>query len=390
MTSYPLRVMIDARMLLGRFSGVSRFVTRLVDALVRQDGLSVTLLCGNEPPSFPDDRDKVTVVSSSFTRSHRRAHRRLLWEQRHLPRLIRRAGVHVYHATWNTGVPLRCPVPALLTVHDLMPWHAPAAHLALRRDRWCYRYAMKSSARHATRITTVSECVRRQVIRTLGCAAGKTVTVPNGVDLPVTDVLRPQSNAPPYVLYVGGHQPRKNLEGVFRALRSYWDCHDASMELRLTGTPETMSFAAAAAYRHLGGGLRVRFAGQPDDAHLAGLYAAARCLLMLSRDEGFGLPALEAMAYGCPVIAADRASLPEVVGDAGILVDPDDTEGVVRAIHRLNLDPAFRAEHVERGRRRARRFQWAQVAEQVRDLYEALAARRKGAGRVSSLQVPAP
>jgi glycosyltransferase involved in cell wall biosynthesis len=179
--------------------------------------------------------------------------------------------------------------------------------------------------------------------------------------------------SPPYALYVGGHEPRKNVAGLFRAMRRYWERFDKALELRLTGDRTSLCPEAAEVYERLADKSRVRFLRNVDDAELARHYADAQVLLMLSRDEGFGLPALEAMAHGCPVVAASSASLPEVVGDAGLLVDPDDADAVCDAVRLLVTSSAARGEFLERGRLRARAFGWDKTARRMREIYERVA-----------------
>jgi len=384
-----LRVMIDARMLIGRFSGVARVVTRLIDALARREDIAVTALCGDQV--FPDwqGRRDMQIVSSSFGRRDRTPARRYLWEETHLRKIIRRAGVDVFHATWNSGVPARCPAATVLTVHDLIPWRNPSEHFTTAAQRFFHRRAVRSSIRRADLITTVSEYVRGQVLDTFGIDPSRIVTVPNGVDMPTTPDLSestraaglsPRGAAPgngvppavgPYVLYVGGHERRKNVAAVFAAMRSYWRRFDATLELRLTGGRESLCPEAARACEQLPGDSPLRFLGSPNDVELTRLYSGASALLMLSHDEGFGLPALEAMAHGCPVIAANNASLPEVVGDAGVLVQPENVEQIAETIHRLMTDAALRRELTERGLKRARNFSWTATAEGVLSAYQA-------------------
>lgn len=208
---------------------------------------------------------------------------------------------------------------------------------------------------------------------------GRVATIPNGVDMPLLESPGPSPSSSPYVLYVGGHEPRKNVAGVLRAMRRYWERFDppsadraasSTLELRLTGRPALLSEDAAEVYNRLPDKSRVHFLGDIDDAELARHYAHARVLLILSHDEGFGLPALEAMAHGCPVAAASNASLPEVVGDAGLLVDTDTPDAVCDALRLLAGPSDQREEFIRRGRLRARALRWDVTAARMREIYE--------------------
>jgi glycosyltransferase involved in cell wall biosynthesis len=212
------------------------------------------------------------------------------------------------------------------------------------------------------------------VVAKLGVHAASVVTVPNGVDFPDAEVTRKSASAVDFALYVGGHEPRKNVAGVLRAVRSYWRRYDRTLELRLTGHARSLSPDAAAVLSDIPTDAPIRFLGDVSDAELAHHYSTARLLLLLSHEEGFGLPVLEAMAYGCPVVAANRTSLPEVVGDAGLLVDAGDADGVADTMRRLLAEDAPSAEFASRGRARARDFGWDLAADRMRAVYESALA----------------
>lgn len=380
MRSGPLRVVVDARMLLGRFSGVARVVTRLVEALAQKTELRVVALCGDEPYEPWVGRTDLEVVATSFRRAQRTAYRRWRWESSSLPNVLRETNADVFHATWNSGIPFRCPVPALLTIHDLIPWAPRRRGYGAGWQGWWYRHAIRTSARRAARITTVSEFARGDVLDKLGPDPRKVVTVHNGVDaVPAAGEVR--SDSPHrFVLYVGGHEPRKNVAGVFAGMRRYWERHGFGLELRLTGRLEALDSSAAMMLNRMPPDAPIYFLGNPGDEELFRQYSSATALLLLSHAEGFGLPALEAMAHGCPVIAAARAALPEVVGDAGILVNPDDAEAVADAVDSVASSSTRRGEFARLGLKRAGEFSWSAAAVRLSDLYQEVAgANRRGA-----------
>ncbi len=384
----PLRILVDARMLIGRFSGISRYVTRLIDELALQEGIEVVALCGRGGPNPWAQRDDVETIVSSFGRADRVVSRRVEWEGLYLRQVIRDSGVDLFHATWNTGIPMWCPVPSVLTIHDLIPWREPEGHFATRWQRVCYRYAQKASARRARRIITVSNHVRGQVIRELGVSESKVQTTYNGVD-PMGDETRRLAPIPHrYVLYVGGHEPRKNLAGLFDAMQAYWNEYDERLLLHLTGDSSTLDDAARRAFTRMSSRNRVVFLGNITDQELARQYTSAAALVTLSLDEGFGLPVLEAMAHGCPVVAANRAALPEVVGSAGILVNLASPRDIVAGIRRAVVPSDDRSDLVTRGYTRAEQFSWRRTAESLRAAYESVLT--APVPRKSVLGIPVP
>ncbi len=383
--AHRLRVLVDARMLLGRFSGVARLVTRLIDQLSVMPDVQVVALCGNEPYKPWADRADVEVMISDFTRRDRSPIRRLWWESQRLHHWISRSGADVFHATWNSGVPRRCGMASVLTIHDLIGWDETTNGLISRVSRACLRQSLKSSAQRADRIITVSGFTADQVTRKLCLDPKRMRVIHNGVDAakPVPHSLL--TAACPYLLYVGGHEPRKNLEAVFGALNRYWSKVDSSMELHLTGSADQLSPAARDAYQRLQHDGRIQFLGSPNDDQLAREYAGAAALIMLSRAEGFGLPVVEAMACGCPVIAARMGALPEIVSDAGILVDPDNADAVCDSILQV-ARPPHRRILISRGLERAAQFSWQQTAEAYLHEYR-LAAMSRSAQSIGAVKI---
>lgn len=373
----PLRILIDARMLLGRFSGVARMVTNLVETLAQVPELHVTVLCGNEPHEPWKTRKDLSLLISDFSRRDRSPLRRAWWEAVHLPRWIARSGADVWHATWNTGVPPFCAIPTLLTVHDLIPWHEPVMSVSSRLERIAYRRSIRASVSRARRIMTVSGYTADQLTQCCRINPEKIRVIYNGVSSASAD--RPEhSPVGPYVLYVGGHEPRKNVETILAAMTEYWRSYDATLKLRLTGRAGDLAPEARAAFERLDRDSRIEFLGSPSDTDLTREYSGASALLMLSRAEGFGLPVMEAMAAGCPVIAAGCGSLPEIVGDAGILVEMPQSNAlsnsivarnVASVIHRIRSDAQFTREMTARAHARADRFTWSRAAAAYLDEY---------------------
>lgn len=374
---HPFRVLIDARMLIGRFSGISRYVTRLVDQYCKHKKIEVVTLCGQQVPEIWQSRKDIECVTTNFQASDRSAEKRLRWERKHLRKYIHQANVEVYHATWNSGIPSFCPVPSILTIHDLIPWHEPDLYFATSRQYKCYRQAIHSSAKRAARVVTVSHYSREDILSLLRLKKQKVVVVHNGVDFPKDGSVSFDPNTIPYALYVGGHQARKNVETLFKVMQYYWTKFDPSLELRLTGTIQSLTPEARREFHTLTNPERIHFLGCIDDQELSRQYTSAKCLLMMSRNEGFGLPVLEAMAHGCPIIASNTTSLPEVVGEAGILVSPDDFVSAADHLNRLFTHHHIWTDLVQKGSNRAKSFQWSSTADQTQSLYESIISAKK-------------
>ncbi len=247
--------------------------------------------------------------------------------------------------------------PLVITIHDLAHLKLPA--LATCRRRLYYCLLVKPASSRAYRVITVSEYSRMEILRWTGLPEASVVNVGNGVDpifCPEGPYYEPGF---PYILYVGAFRPHKNLARLFSAFERI-DYPELRLVLTGTRTPEV---AAQLEGRKIGD--RVLFLGCVNDDRLAALYRGAVCLILPSLIEGFGLPPLEAIACGTPVIVSRTTALPEVVGNAALFIDPLDTEDIGSAIERMVGDPSLRDRLHDAGLSRARLFCWNRVAEKV-------------------------
>lgn len=277
-----------------------------------------------------------------------------------LPRLLRRlrpALVHFQHA-----VSLVTPAPAVVTVHDLSFEHHPG--LMGFRDRVVFRTAVPRSMRKAARVFAVSERTKRDLIERYHVAEEKIVVTPNGVD-PVFRPHGPKADGSPYALFVGTLQPRKDPETAIAALGLV----DGDLRLVLAGPDRGSGARARETASRLGLASRVEFRGHVERDELAALYRGAACLVLPSRWEGFGLPVVEAMASGTPVVASCVGAIPEVAGEAAVLVDPGDPSALAGGIERALAD---RERLVAAGLQRARAFDWRETARRTLDVYREL------------------
>lgn len=277
----------------------------------------------------------------------------------------------VHHAG-GTAPPMR-GAPYVLTVHDLQPLEQRATHSRMKR---AYLGAVLPRSVHAARrIAVPSEFVRQSLLTTLDANPLRVVVIPHGVEThpaptPADELTERYRLDGPVVLYPAITYPHKNHAVLVDAFASVVAVHPDAV-LVLTGGTGAEEERLAAQVDRLQLRDRVRRTGRISAADVAGLYRAAAVVAVPSRYEGFGLPAVEALAYGAPLVAAAATALPEVVGEAGVLVDPDDPDAWAAAISDLLRTPDERQRLTEIGLQQARRYSWAANATALADLYRA-------------------
>jgi glycosyltransferase involved in cell wall biosynthesis len=322
-------------------------------------------------------RNKLTKVANALLD--------LYYLQVIVPLAARRAGVDLVHFPANMGA-LWLPCAAVVTIYDMLVEHVPDAF-----DPWFrafFRRFAPPSARRAARVITLSEFSRRDIVRYCRVPAAKVQVIPPGIasDFQPTDPREARArlaahyglDARPMILAMGEINPRKNLHTLIRAFAALRQAHPAlACRLVIAGPPRDAAYYARlqALARALGVADTVCFTGYVPAADLPDFYTAASVLAFLSPYEGFGLPVLEAMASGLPVLAANRTALPEAVGDAGILVDPDAVPVIADRLYALLTDPALRARLIAAGHARAACFTWQHAAHETHAVYEQVLTR---------------
>jgi len=311
---------------------------------------------------------------------------RLIWVQTALRVRARAAGIEALLNMVPEAI-LGSPIPQVTVVHDLLPLFFPAEY---PRQQYYFRSLVPRVLRSSRVLVADSESTRRDITQSYGIAPDKIRVVypgydpdtysANGSDRPL------RSGEGSYLLYVGNLLPHKNLLSLLDALAILRRRRRARLIIRGDGQP---AYARAVRERveTLGLGDLVSFQGYAAEGALRDLYAGAVCLVLPSLREGFGLPVLEAMACGTPVITSSSSSLPEVGGDAALRVDPHDAIDLADAMYRVLTDADLRDDLRERGLKWVRAFSWRRTAEQISRLLDEV---RAGTGGVTPRPHPSP
>ena len=380
-----MRVAIDGRTLTGRFTGDRTYwrnLLRVMPCLAPNDTFLVysrAPIPEGELPDLPNVERRIVEAGNER-----------LWTLTALPEAARQDRADLIHVQYTIPPRRLCPCPVVTTVHDisfrLYPHWFPLKH------RLLMNLTVPPSMRKADRVITDSESSRKDILRIYKLPEQKVAAIPLG--LPegfTTDVDPVQARqfvaekyglTEPFLLAVGVMQPRKNLRMLARAFGQAKKRFDL---------PHTLAFVGKAGWETEENALRdeaeaggsdiavraLRFPGYVEDADLPKLYRACAALAHPALYEGFGFPPLEAMACGTPVVVSDRPALPEVVGEAALMVPATDTEAWAEALFRIVNDTELRHELALRGPLRAARFTWETTAQRTLDVYTTAIERKK-------------
>ncbi|HVS02721.1 MAG TPA: glycosyltransferase family 1 protein [Thermoanaerobaculia bacterium] len=366
------RIAIDVRALVGTPTGIGVYTRALLAALSRRGGWELVGMAHRSPET------NGWAAGAGVSVEVQPAPSGVLWQQLALPRRLARGDIDLLWSPLQT-LPLAGRTPAVVTVHDLTALLLPETHrLEVRLSQAPF---LERSLRRARRVVAVSEATAEDLRHFFPEASAKVRVVPNGVapefrpagEEAVAETRRELGLPRGYLLYAGTLEPRKNVHRLVAAWEALRHEEQGALPLVLVGP---YGWKSRALVRRLAAlapqGLRLL--GRVEPARLVQLMQAATVFVYPSLYEGFGLPAAEAMACGVPVVASRAASLPEVVGDAGLLVDPEDAGELGGAIRHLLDRPDRRRELAARGLRRAAAFTWERAAETMDALFrEALA-----------------
>lgn len=303
-----MRIAIDCRWIFPKLSGIGKHTDNLVRGLSKIDRKNTHLLL-KEP----------LVPYGLFS----------IANQVRLPRLLRRLDVDIYHST-NFMIPIfmKRDIKVVVTIHDLIPWKFPEYTPRAKKTRfnWLFKWIMKRAVRRADMIIAVSENTARDIQDCLGVPEEKIRVVYNGISPEFFTEGRVDKQG--YILFVGRPDPYKNLKGLIKAYEILLKKYDIKNNLLVVGDSDPRYPKPSSLDN------RIIFHGYADTVDLVDIYRKASVLVMPSLYEGFGFPAIEAMACGVPVVVSNTPALIEVVKDNGLVVDPNDYEGMADAIYR--------------------------------------------------------
>lgn len=381
-----MRVGIDAACLLVPKSGVAEYTLGLLHAMAGLRDMTYVLFCnsfrhgpGNGLPKLEPAQVKVTTL---------RFPSRLLgsiWRVVSFPRADWLTGpLDLFHSTNYRVLPLG-RIPQVVTVYDVTVLKFPHYHpmpRVVEISGWLRRL------HKADAVVAISDSTRRDILELLDVLPERVHVVYPGYNAAlfssgvteeaIARVLRKYGIRRPYILFVGNLEPRKNLVRLVQAFSLLRERGFKEHTLVLTGQKEWLCEDVFLEVQRQGMEEMVSFTGHVADQELPALYRGAAVFAYPSIYEGFGFPPLEAMACGTPVVTSNVSSLPEVVGDAALLVDPYDVEGLAAALERAISDGELREELVAKGLQRAARFSWQEAALKTLSLYDAVVAEKKG------------
>lgn len=401
-TPPPMRIGIDASCWLNR-RGFGRYTRELVRALLEVDTRNEYVLfldaaTARDAENLPDEaRAKRVIVPTSAAAAQAasaegsRSVGDLLAMRRAVASWGDRLDVFYFPADY-TYFPIRTPARVVVTKHDMTDRRVPELLFPTFRSRLFWEVKIRLAMRRADLVFTVSDTSRRDIMQAFELGPGRVRVVSDAVDPAFTpsppgaerDAVLSRygfGSGDRLVLYVGGISPHKNLETLVKGFAQWRrGAGDAASGARLVLIGDYVADVFHSSYPDIqrlitASGLEsaVRFTGYMPDPELRHFLSAADALVMASFYEGFGLPALEAMACGAPVIASDAGALPEVVGDAGLLFDPHSAEALASALRRVLGDDGLRRDMSRRGLNRAARFNWQSSARAAVDAFMELA-----------------
>ena len=298
-----------------------------------------------------------------------------IWFEWSVPRILKKIKADLFLSP-DAYLSLKTDVPSIPVFHDLNFEHYPKDVPVLERKY--YRYFFPRYARKASRIVTVSEFSKNDIVNLYDIPPEKVSVVYNGANedfKPVNDAVKEEtrkilSRGCPYFIFVGALHPRKNLARLFQAFDYFKEAHKTDIKLVVVGNKKYWTGEIRNAYEGMKNKEEVIFSGRMAAADLHNAVASALAMTYVSYFEGFGIPIIEAYRCDIPVVTSNVTSMPEVAGDAAVLVDPFSVKSIAEGLEKVALDPELRAAMIEKGRERSKLFTWQNSADNLWSVIE--------------------
>jgi len=362
----------------NRLRGIGRYTASLVESLLQTETGYHFLLFGYGPEPDPNILNPSIMNSIEWReipRSRNFTYPALLVDHLNFARAVKEARLDLFHGIDHNMTPfLDCP--NIVTVHDLIILILRGPYLGPKSYIWMK--AHHHAALNADRVVAVSRNTKHDVQRIWGIPSERISVVPEGVsgnyhpidDRTLMEMIQAEHGIKkPYLLYLGGFDPRKNLHNMLLSFKRFLRNCEHPFQLVLCGDTEGFRKYLRDEIDELGLGSNVVLTGYMSEEHLPALYSGAEAFLFLSLYEGFGLPLLEVMACGTPVLASNKSSIPEVVGKAALLVDPLNPADIANGLQRIVFDRDLRQELRKKGLQRSSQFTWDTAAKMILEIY---------------------
>jgi len=359
-----MKIGIDARYAEGKLTGIGQYIEMLVHGLSEKE-LEVVVFYSKEPLNNFLCKNITSVILPSNSRYH--------FEQILLPKALREEKVDLYHAAGNLGVPVFCPVPSVLTVHDIIPLFYPdyfsfSKYPLISKTSFILRTA--TSLWFAKKIMADSGFTKDSIVNKFSISSEKITVVPLGIETKKGSNKLPEGiEKGKYILNNGGIDIRKNL---FRLLEAFAKIVPRlpSLKLVITGENKDLRPKLEELAKKLNIEDLIVFPGYLNDESLWTLIRNTACLCLPTEIEGFGFPVLAGMAAGVPVVASNSSSIPEIAGEAALLVDPLNVNEIALAMEKVLIDKDLHERLIKAGIEQAKKFTWEKTIASTIKIYE--------------------
>jgi len=359
-----MKIGIDGRYAEGKLTGIGQYIQKLVWGLSKK-GHHIALFYTKPPLSPLTEENIYSVVLPSKNR--------YCFEQILLPKALKKEGIELYHAAGNLGIPLFCPCPSVLTVHDIIPLLYPH-YFSFSRfpfiSQTSYFLRMAISLCRTNKIMADSQFTKDSLLKKFGVASEKITVVPLGIEAREGKGELPEGvEKGKYIINNGGIDIRKNLFNLIEAFAAL-SPRFPKIKLVITGENPPLKQKLQTLAEKLGVADLVVFPGYVDEETLWALVRQAACLCLPTEIEGFGFPVLAGMAAGVPVVTSHISSLLEVADEAAILVNPDKVEEIAIGLEKILTDRKLRESLVEKGLEQAKKFPWEKTISETINIYQ--------------------